>query len=73
MSLRPSTRLASGTFTTLAPAQRLAPPHEVAVVAGDGKNAMAWTQHHQDVADRLADLEQRVASLEARLAAAGIP
>jgi|SRR5215472_11916782 len=54
MSLRPSTRLASGTFTTLAPAQRLAPPHEVAVVAGDGKNAMAWTQHHQDVADRLA-------------------
>ena len=73
MSLRPSTRLSSGTFTTLSPTSRLAPPHEVTAMAEDGTNSAAWTQHHQDVADRLADLAQRVATLEARLAAAGIP
>jgi len=61
------------TRTTLAPSERLAPPHEVAPIGADGQNTLAWQQHHQEVADRLADLTQRVASLEARLAAAGIP
>ena len=41
---------------TLAPAKRLNPPHEVPQLNADGRNTLAWQQHDQDVADRLATL-----------------
>jgi len=55
----------------LAPSSRLAPPHDVATLGNDGLNGAAWREHHQEVADRIADQATELTDQQTQLTGQG--